>query len=133
MKKLITSCLLVIVTAVPVLADEDVLMDTMQEYLDFAEYSSGTMSVEQIQQIEPGVLQFIDTRSLGRFEAGHIPGAKHIEWREVLNRQDEIPTEGVVVLYCDSGVLSARAQVLLQLAGRQNVNVLLGGYLAWKQ
>ena len=38
-----------------------------------------------------------------------------------------------VVLYCDTGLLSAKAHLVLRLAGYENVKVLQGGYLMWSQ
>ena len=74
---------------------------------------------------------FVDTRNKGQFEAGHIPGARHIEWREILARRDEIPTDVPVVLYCETGLLSSKAHFALSVSGRENVKVLWGGYLMW--
>jgi rhodanese-related sulfurtransferase len=38
-----------------------------------------------------------------------------------------------VVLYCDTGLLSAKAHLALRLADYENVKALLGGYLMWSQ
>ena len=70
---------------------------------------------------------FIDTRMSDQYQADHLPGAIHIEWREIISREDEIPADKPVVLYCDIGMLSAKAQFALRLLGHDNVKVLFGG------
>lgn len=112
-------------------AEENPAIEAMQEYLEFAEYSEGSISTEQLASIEPGEVFFVDTRNKGQFEEGHIPGAVNIEWRQILSRRAEIPTDKPVVLYCETGLLSSKAHFALKVAGRENVMVLWGGYLMW--
>ena len=114
-----------------VIADETQAIDAIQEYMEFAEYSDGAISTAQLASVGAGEILFIDTRSADQYGSGHIHDARNIEWREVLARKDEIPTDKSVVLYCDTGLLSAKAHLALRLAGYENVKVLLGGYLAW--
>jgi len=103
----------------------------MREYMEFAEYAEGSISTDQLASIDTKGIVFVDTRNRGQFDAGHIPGALHIEWREILSRRGEIPTDQPVVLYCETGLLSSKAQFALSVAGRDNVKVLWGGYLMW--
>lgn len=112
-------------------AEENPAIEAMQEYLDFAEYSEGSISTEQLASTEPGEVFFIDTRNKGQFDEGHIPGAVNIEWRQILSRREEIPIDKPVVLYCETGLLSSKAHFALKVAGRENVKVLWGGYLMW--
>lgn len=77
----------------------------------FSDFQAGIISP---QQIEPDIFEklvFIDTRQGEAFAQNTIPGAIHIEWREVLERQDEIPTDRKVVLFCNTGVLSAQTRM----------------------
>lgn len=113
------------------LADEHDMFEFMQEYLDFAPYSDGTISSEQLNDAGLENFFFIDTRNSGQFNQGHIPGAINIDWREILKRKHEVPKDKSVVLYCETGLLSSKAQYMLQLAGYDNVKVLWGGYLVW--
>jgi len=115
------------------IADETQAVDAIQEYMEFAEYSDGAISTAQLASVGAGEILFIDTRSPDQYDSGHIPDARNIEWREVLARKDEIPTDKTIVLYCDTGLLSAKAHLALRLAGYENVKVLLGGYLAWNR
>lgn len=112
-------------------AEDNPAIEAMQEYMEFAEYSEGSISTEQLASIETGEIFFIDTRNKGQFDEGHIPGAVNIEWRQILSRRDEIPTDKPVVLYCETGLLSSKAHFALRVAGRENVKVLWGGYLMW--
>ena len=112
-------------------AEDNPAIEAMQEYLEFAEFSEGAISTEQLASIEPGEIVFVDTRNKGQFDEGHIPGAMNIEWRQILSRRAEIPTDRPVVLYCETGLLSSKAQFALRVAGRENVKVLWGGYLMW--
>ena len=61
----------------------------------------------------------------------HIPGAVHIEWREVLSRRGELPVDRAVLLYCNTGSLSAQAAFALKASGREDVYVLTGGFDGW--
>ena len=105
--------------------------EQMSEYLMFSDFQAGIISP---QQIEPDIFEklvFIDTRQGEAFAQNTIPGAIHIEWREVLERQDEIPTDRKVVLFCNTGVLSAQAMFALRVNGFENVLVLQSGFDGW--
>ena len=124
--------LIVIVFCLPIAhAQDSPAIEAMQEYLDFAEYSEGSISTEQLASIETENILFIDARNNGQYEEGHIPGAENIEWRQVLDRRNEIPKDKPVVLYCETGLLSSKAHFALKVAGWENVKVLWGGYLVW--
>jgi rhodanese-related sulfurtransferase len=116
-----------------VAADESPALEMIQEYLDFAEYSDGAITPEQIIAIGSNNFQFVDARDQKRFDAGHIPGAINVEWRQILERQSEIPRNKSVILYCDTGLSSSKAYFILRLAGYENINVLRGGYTLWKR
>jgi rhodanese-related sulfurtransferase len=113
-------------------ADNEAVIEAMQEFMEFAEYAEGAISPEQINSIGVDAFAVVDTRSQTQYEAGHIHGAIHIEWRQILARRDELPGDRPVVLYCDTGLLSSKAHFALRLAGHDNVKVLYGGYNGWK-
>ena len=103
----------------------------MAEYLMFQEYESGIILPQQIDQSVFEAVTFIDTRDLEQFEKQTIPGAIHIEWRQVLERMDEIPTDKKVIVFCNTGSLSAQAAFAPRVAGFDNVVVMQSGLLGW--
>lgn len=117
--------------AVPTLA-QDTALEAMQEYMMFSEYESGIILPQQIDQTVHEAALFVDTRDAEQFEAGSIPGAVNIEWREVLDRIDEIPEDRMTILFCNTGSLSAQAAFALRVAGRSNVVVLQTGLTGWQ-
>lgn len=108
-------------------------IEAMNDYLAFQEYESGIMVPQQIDQVVFEASTFIDTRDAEQYEAATIPGAINIEWRQVLDRIDEIPEEDKVILFCNTGSLSAQATFALRVAGRENVVVLQSGFLGWQE
>lgn len=112
---------------------DDAAVEAMQEYLMFSEYEAGIILPNQIDQTVFETATFIDTRDADQFDAAHIPTAINIEWREVLDRIDEIPESGLTILYCNTGSLSAQAVFALRVAGRDNVVVLQSGFTGWQE
>ncbi|NDW53945.1 rhodanese-like domain-containing protein [Aliiroseovarius sp. PrR006] len=133
-----TRILALILTAVLALTTSparanDAAIEGMQEYMMFSEYESGIILPEQIDEDVFNAVLFVDARDAEQFEAGTIPGAVNIEWREVLDRIDEIPTDKKVVVFCNTGTLSSQASFALRVAGRDNVVVLQTGRNGWME
>ena len=120
------------INAVPAMAQE-AAVEAMQEYMMFSEYESGIILPPQLDQTVFETALFVDTRDAGQFEEGTIPGAVNIEWREVLDRIDEIPEDRMTILFCNTGSLSAQAAFALRVAGRSNVVVMQTGFTGWQQ
>lgn len=118
--------------ASPMLAQESAIED-MQEYMMFSDYEAGIILPQQIDQDVFNSVLFVDTRDAEQYETATIPGAVNIEWREVLDRIEEIPTDQKAILFCNTGSLSAQAAFALRVAGRSNVVVLQTGFTGWKQ
>ena len=126
----------VLASALPSHARADELSPVGQEiaaYLDFAEYGGGTISAEQIPAASYAEAVFIDTRDAVQYAKAHIPNAINIEWRRVLEEAAQIPKNKMVVVYCNTGLLSAQAGFALRVAGWDNVRILQGGYDEWLQ
>jgi rhodanese-related sulfurtransferase len=133
MKQFAAPLLSLCLAITPTLSQADeATIEAMNDYMAFQEYESGIMVPQQIDKTVFEASTFIDTRDAGQFEAGTIPGAINIEWRQVLDRIDEIPEEGKVILFCNTGSLSAQATFALRVAGRENVVVLQTGFNGWK-
>lgn len=77
---------------------------------------------------------------------GHIPGARHLEWREALGRdwrllpRDEvrakyaelrIASDTAVITYCHAGVRAAFSAYVLTLLGQRDVKVYDGSWEEW--
>jgi rhodanese-related sulfurtransferase len=112
---------------------QDAAIEAMQEYMMFSEYEAGILLPQQIDQSVFETALFVDTRDADQFEEATIPGAVNIEWREVLDRIDEIPEDRMTILFCNTGSLSAQAAFALRVAGRSNVVVLQSGITGWQQ
>jgi rhodanese-related sulfurtransferase len=108
-------------------------IEAMQDYMMFADYESGIILPQQLDQTVFETALFVDTRDAAQFADSTIPGAVHIEWREVLERRDEIPTDRMTILFCNTGSLSAQAAFALRVAGYKNVVVLQTGFTGWQQ
>ena len=133
MKQFAAPLLSLCLAITPTLSQADeATIEAMNDYMAFQEYESGIMVPQQIDKTVFEASTFIDTRDAGQVEAGTIPGAINIEWRQVLDRIDEIPEEGKVILFCNTGSLSAQATFALRVAGRENVVVLQTGFNGWK-
>jgi len=108
------------------------VIDEMQGYLEFVDYGGGVIFAEQIPKAEYSKIMVIDARDAGQFAKGHIPGAVNIEWRKVLEQRTKLPKNKMVLIYCNTGSLSAQAGFALRVAGYENVRILQGGFEEWK-
>jgi rhodanese-related sulfurtransferase len=112
--------------------NKDVAIDEMAGYLEFVDYGGGVIFAEQIPKDEWPKMVVIDARDAGQFAKGHIPGAINMDWRQVLAKRDSIPKNKPVLIYCNTGSLSAQAGFALRVAGWENVRILQGGMEEWK-
>lgn len=74
----------------------------------------------------------IDARDKDQFSKENIPGSVNIEWRRVLAERSRIPKDKAVLIYCNTGTLSAQPGFALRLAGYEKVRILQGGSAEWK-
>ena len=116
-----------------VLADNKAaVIDEMEGYLEFVDYGGGVIFAEQIPKEEWPKMVVIDARDPAQFAKGHIPGAINMDWRQVLAKRSTIPKNKPVLIYCNTGSLSAQAGFALRVAGWDNVKILQGGMQEWK-
>ncbi|MGF1603853.1 MAG: rhodanese-like domain-containing protein [Thermosynechococcaceae cyanobacterium] len=93
---------------------------------------SPTALYEQIEaQSAPTIL---DVRSNSEYEAGHVPGAIHIEYRQLPQRLSELPVAKgqPIVVYCETGVRAAIANTTLTTAGYKPILQLTGHMKGWR-
>jgi rhodanese-related sulfurtransferase len=108
------------------------VIDEMEGYLEFVDYGGGVIFAEQIPKDEWSKMMVIDARDPAQFAKGHIPGAVNMDWRQVLAKRSTIPKNKPVLIYCNTGSLSAQAGFALRVAGWDNVKILQGGMEEWK-
>ena len=106
--------------------------DEMEAYLEFVDYGGGVIFAEQIPKDEWPKMVVIDARDPVQFAKGHIPGAINMDWRQVLAKRNTIPKNKPVLIYCNTGSLSAQAGFALRVAGWENVRILQGGMTEWQ-
>ena len=135
MRKVLTAlCASLSLFSVTLHADENpVVVDALSGYMDFAEYGSSLIWPEQIPKEDWNKVFIVDARDAAQFAKDHIPGAVNIEWRQAVARRAELPQDRMVVMYCNSGSLSAQAVFALRLLGHDNVKVLQDGIEGWKK
>lgn len=119
-------------SSLPVAAEDKAAVDAMESYLDFVDYGGATIFPEQIPREDWRKFFVIDARDKDQFAKEHIPGAVNIEWRRALAERSRIPKDKPVLLYCNTGSLSAQAGFALRVAGYENVRILQGGFAEWK-
>lgn len=132
MFKYFFTLLLALSTSLAFADNKAIVIDEMAGYLDFVDYGGGVIFAEQIPEEEYSKMLIIDARDQGQFDKSHIPGAINIEWRQVLARRNEIPKNKPVLIYCNTGSLSAQAGFALLMAGFDNLRILQGGFEEWK-
>lgn len=119
-------------TALPAFAADGAAVKAMEEYLDFVDYGGNTIFPEQIPVDDWKKFYVIDARDADQYKKEHIPGAVNIEWRQALARRNELPKDKSILIYCNTGSLSAQAGFALRVAGMDNVRILQGGFAEWK-
>ena len=72
----------------------------------------------------------LDVRNKTEHLAGHIPGSVQLNAGRVLWNTAELPTDGIIVSYCQSGVRNSVAASSLRRAGHRVVE-LEGSYAGW--
>lgn len=89
-----------------------------------------TVSVDQVPDPLPDGLFVVDVREPVEWAHGRIEGSVHIPMSELVERVDEVPVEGQVLVVCKVGGRSARVTQYLTQTGREAIN-LDGGLLEW--
>ncbi|MFM2307898.1 MAG: hypothetical protein RLY87_18 [Chloroflexota bacterium] len=92
------------------------------------EQSVHTIQLRLQQLPRPFVL---DVREPHEYDAGHLPGAVRIGVDSLAQTLAAIPTDTDIIVYCRSGMRSARARDMLVRSGRTAVSM-RGGLLAWR-
>jgi rhodanese-related sulfurtransferase len=87
---------------------------------------------EQVAELQrAGTIQLVDVREPYEWEAGHIPGTRHVTLGEVAHEAETIDRETPVVFICRVGGRSTMAAGAFRRAGYEAYS-LAGGVLAWE-
>jgi hydroxyacylglutathione hydrolase len=100
--------------------------------------------VSRIELVDPGVLAerleasngvaVLDVRDADEFASGHIPGAMHVPYGQLMDRLSELPRDRPIAAVCSGGKRSGLAASLLQREGFDRViHVARGGVDTWRR
>ena len=67
--------------------------------------------------LERGEIDLVDVREPYEWDAGHIPGARHVELERLASRAESIPHDRKVVFHCRLGIRSAMAMQAFRASG----------------
>lgn len=74
----------------------------------------------------------IDLSPAEEYRKGHLPGARSLPLKELLDRFQEIPKTGLVVLYCSCPPANpAGAYLILREKGYRNIRAMEEGFSEW--
>lgn len=76
--------------------------------------------------------QLIDVRGRSEYEAGHIPGAKHVFVGTMPDNLDKMDKNKPVVVYCQSGDRASIARSVLEREGYTDVSAYFGSMGEWR-
>ena len=111
---------------------------TVAQLLDEAARTIAFMSMEEVRdRIGRGDAELVvlDVREREAFEAGHIPGARHLARGQLELRVDQVlpdPTTRVLTC-CEFGKISTLAAATLRSMGYSRALALDGGVAAWRE
>ena len=97
----------------------------------FTSDPSHELAPERVKELlDRGEIELIDVREQYEWDAGRIPGAKHVELERVASRAEELPRDRPIVFQCRLGARSAMVTEAFRASGYEAYN-LTGGIAAW--
>ena len=88
------------------------------------------VTASRAKQLVDSGAQLIDVRTDVEYDAGHIPGARHIALADVQRESASLDREKPVVIYCRSGNRSGPAADAFAASG-WDAHSIEGGLVAW--
>jgi molybdopterin/thiamine biosynthesis adenylyltransferase/rhodanese-related sulfurtransferase len=110
------------------------LLRQIKSQIDEVDPSAVHEALEATNGAGPGFV-IVDVRESDEWDAGHLPGAKHVPRSYLESRIEGVAPDRDtrVVLYCASGNRSAyAARTLREDLGYEHVESMTGGYTLWK-
>jgi sulfur-carrier protein adenylyltransferase/sulfurtransferase len=105
-------------------------MSTDQE--TFAEPFQRISPQQAKELIDSGTVQVIDVREDWEYANGHIPNAKLVPLKKIINNAQQHVEGDNIVFVCEVGQRSAVAAEFAAALGKQNLYNLEGGTSAWR-
>ena len=111
-----------------------------KSYQDLVQEAKGKTEQTGVEEVHDALergeeVSVVDVREPEEWEAGHVPGAKHLP-RGLLEYKvaDELPNKDArIVVHCALGGRGALAAKSLQEMGYTNVANMEGGVKAWRE
>ena len=97
--------------------------------------STPPVPVEELRDRLDRDVRVLDVRERDEFEAGHIPGARHMNFKHLPGELRALPfeTDETLVVVCAGGLRSALACSVLRRAGYHDARNVDGGMDAWSR
>jgi rhodanese-related sulfurtransferase len=99
---------------------------------DAAQSSPREVTRAEAREMLDAGAQLVDVRADHEWEAGHLPGATHIELPQIAARADEIDKDRPVIIYCRGDNRSDMAAAALAEAGYDAMK-LAEGATGWEE
>jgi hydroxyacylglutathione hydrolase len=106
-------------------------LDTLMQLGDAPLATMRTVRAESLGASAPHEVILLDVRTRVEWDAGHVPGARHVPLPELAARVDELRDGRPVLVHCQGGSRSTVAASVLGAAGIGDVADVTGGYSAW--
>ena len=93
-----------------------------------------TVTVDEFRaqmQSEPRLVP-LDVRFAYEWQSGHVPGARHIDLGDLQDNVDSLSKHDRIASLCAAGIRAATAASVLERAGFDDVELVLGGTNAWR-
>ncbi|MFN8424396.1 MAG: MBL fold metallo-hydrolase [Anaerolineae bacterium] len=105
-------------TALRAIGVDDVRGWAPADVVRSSDHSLATMTVAELgDRLSAGDAAVVDVRGLSEWRAGHLPGAVHIPFGDIVARRAELPSGRPLILQCQTGYRALIAASLLERAG----------------
>ncbi len=82
------------------------------------------------ERLRSGTVELIDVRERYEWDAGHVPGARHVELERIASQAPGVPRDRPVAFLCRGGIRAGMVATAFRAVGHDAYNV-RGGFTAW--